>query len=190
MVVFTATNVLLLIVTCITPFIALAGSILFIIYFQAKTERFRGWPAKIIITITLTLAILSTLLIPFDVANTKSNQIGSGGLIEGSLDYAFGIVFQIYYAVVILVTIIVIPFSVIFYETEDPDKSIIHQFKWAAIFSIPIVVVSLAALLVLYFTIGKAYIPVKVHTTYNFASTLNDAIIQNCGKLNVKFLNF
>lgn len=80
----------------------------------------------------MTFAIISIFLIPFDVSNLRISQITGKNLFilthldplvtVSDLEKGLGITFQVFYGMVFVFLIFILPFVIFFYETEDPEQ--------------------------------------------------------------------
>uniref|UniRef100_A0A6B2L3E3 LMBR1-like conserved region-containing protein n=1 Tax=Arcella intermedia TaxID=1963864 RepID=A0A6B2L3E3_9EUKA len=88
--------------------------IYFMIYFQHPSDVNNATFPKIMIVLGLSIAVGNVLMLPLDVAQRASH---SGGI---PMDYLWLCVF----CLVALLTIIILPFSIFYYEADDGDRQI------------------------------------------------------------------
>lgn len=138
-----------------------------------------GIVCKVVVVLGLTLAWGQVLMLPLDVSNNRS--------------FGGGINMQLFWYIVFLASIvymfILYPIITGIYES-DPDWSFCDKFKHTFCCFLCTLVVVLAIALILFFTIGKAQVPVDriycsiVNTQASSSSTLSK---NNCSvKKNVK----
>lgn len=115
----------LIAVAVVVPVVILACVIYFVIYFSSPDDKNQAWFPKIMVMLSLLFACMIVLLLPLDVANQNVN----GGL-------QLELVWLIFYMVVAGLCIAVIPFTMFYYESQDPDEGICYQIKWGLIYTI------------------------------------------------------
>jgi len=143
----------LVIVAIVASGIILFSSFLFLFQFQNKDDAWAGWIPKFVIVCSLFLTFGQLLIMPFDVANTRTD----GGL-------HIDVIWDITYIAVAVMLGFVLPFAFFYYENDtDPEEKqkccqtqTCMGFKYAIAFAI----IFLGLLLILYFGIGTAIIPV------------------------------
>jgi LMBR1 domain-containing protein 1 len=147
----TVAHIVLLILAAILPIVIIGCSIGFLWYFQSEDDK--GFTTavipKTIVVITLTLAALSLLFLPLDVANANLNKSGQQ-VFDAKIDYITGILFQVFYGIVALFIVLVIPFTVAYYEAHDPDQPAFKQFLWAIPVACCVLVVFIVAFVIMY----------------------------------------
>jgi len=87
-------------------------SIYFMVYFQHPSDSNTATFPKIMAVLALSLATSNVLLLPLDVAQRSSPV---GGI---PMDYLWLCI----YCLIALLSIIVLPFTIFFYEADDPDN--------------------------------------------------------------------
>jgi len=153
-------NIFLVIVAIIMTVMILAGSLYVLVYFQAEEDRNTAYAPKVAVVLGLTLACLTVLLLPMDVANRATN---------GGLDME--LLYQIVYMAIAIMTVGVIPFLIFYYEAEDPESR--DWQIWTAIkYEFITVVVAVTTVVLMWVFLGTAEVPVEL---YSFNSTLIDS---------------
>eukprot|EP01080_Neovahlkampfia_damariscottae_P002692 gene2692-3888_t len=175
-----AGSIVAIILFSFTPIFFGIGATIFLCYFQSEADKKRAWLAKILVIFTLTLSALSLILIPIDLTNRRIEQIGEPFVATPTLDFALGIIFQCFYGFVILFLFLVLPFAIVYYETEDHDRPFWWPLMWGGIVTSILCVVAFIILMVLFFTIGHANIPVQKHVTAVYSSSLEQAMVYQC----------
>lgn len=93
---FTATHVILIIAAVILPVAVAIFSMFFVRYFRHENDK--GWTVavvpKIIVIAILSLALLSMIILPLDIANAKASS-SFGKLYDGDMDFVMGIIWQV-----------------------------------------------------------------------------------------------
>ena len=138
-----------LIVVCIVmPIIILLGNVYVLINFQHPEDNNQAYAPKIVVVLGLTLAVVSVLMFPLDVANRRAcDEAISAASCDLSLPMK-----DLWYAVYIMMSLMVafvIPFMIFFYEA-DYELSLRGKI-WSALMW------NLATLVVLGLTLGLAY---------------------------------
>ncbi|KAL0477771.1 LIMR family protein [Acrasis kona] len=166
-----AISYVLIVFGVLFPIVSIAASIIFIWFYSSPDDYKRAWIPRIIIVISFSMSFLSVFLLPLDVANAR---------LSGDLGYALGIIWQVFYGLVCVLVIVVIPFAIFYYEAEDPDQSsILHQFKWALLFSSIILIVSTIAIGVSYYWVAISSVPYQVQYNQVYSNSLDGAVEQN-----------
>ena len=152
-------DVLTIIMMIIVGIILLIANFYILIYFSHPDDRSScsGWFLKILVLIGLTLAWFQVLLLPLDVNNIRT--FGSGLNMK--------VLWYILFISIMVYVLILFPISSSYYETDEDwscCEKITHSLSWFLVYIIFFGVLSL----VLYFTIGKAEIPINSITcNYN-----------------------
>ena len=153
------TDVLTIIMMIIVGIILLIANFYILIYFSHPDDRSScsGWFLKILVLIGLTLAWFQVLLLPLDVNNIRT--FGSGLNMK--------VLWYILFISIMVYVLILFPISSSYYETDEDwscCEKITHSLSWFLVYIIFFGGLSL----VLYFTIGKAEIPINSITcNYN-----------------------
>ncbi|KAL0476845.1 lipocalin-interacting membrane receptor [Acrasis kona] len=173
----TVFSIILIILACVFPFFALAASIIYLCYYGSPDDSKLAWFPKGIVVLAFALAILSVFLLPLDIANAR---LGAG------MTFGLGITWQVFYGVVCIFVILVIPFGIFYYEAEDPDKEglagIFYQCRWATLWEVIVLVIAIVAIGVSYYFLGIAEVPYTNITNDSYTASLDSAVIQcaNC----------
>ncbi|KAI8927660.1 hypothetical protein BC831DRAFT_451739 [Entophlyctis helioformis] len=111
----------LIITSLLFAILVIIGALYFVVYFQHPNDKWTAWFPKVVVILSLSLAAWNVFLLPLDVANQQgSTGAATGGIPTATLTIAF-------YATSIAVVLVVMPFTVFYYEGEDakddPDGS-------------------------------------------------------------------
>ena len=169
-------DVLTIIMMIIVGIILLIANFYILIYFSHPDDRSScsGWFLKILVLIGLTLAWFQVLLLPLDVNNIRT--FGSGLNMK--------VLWYILFISIMVYVLILFPISSSYYETDEDwscCEKITHSLSWFLVYIIFFGGLSL----VLYFTIGKAEIPINSITcNYNdFIITPSDIDISKLNNI-------
>lgn len=171
-----AFSYILIVFGTVFPIFAVGAAIAFIWYFSSPEDYKRAWFPRIVIIIAFSLAFLSVFLLPLDIANSR---------LDAGLSYALGIIWQVFYGFVIFFVIIVVPFTIFYYEAEDPEQGILYQFKWASICTAISTLVVLIVVAVPAYWVMVAEIPYQAIVNDAFSNNIDTA--SNVGR-NVSLL--
>eukprot|EP01112_Ceratiomyxa_fruticulosa_P023012 TRINITY_DN862_c0_g1_i2.p1 TRINITY_DN862_c0_g1~~TRINITY_DN862_c0_g1_i2.p1 ORF type:complete len:529 (+),score=73.80 TRINITY_DN862_c0_g1_i2:255-1841(+) len=166
-------NIYLIIVAVILVLAIVAGSIYILVYFQHPEDKNTAYFPKIIVILSLTLACISILMLPFDVANAQTN----GG-------FPMDILWLVVYIVIAGMVVVVIPFAIFYYEGEEAEGEN-TQVSSAVKGTIATIIIFGLITVILYLFLGIAEIPV-VKLTGNlytaeplFLNTTNTTAVTN-----------
>jgi len=142
----------LIITIVIVLFLFSIANIYFIAYFQSPEDKNAAYLPKVLVILGLTLAELSVLMLPLDVANRTTN----GGI-------PMGVLWEIVYMAIAILAIVVIPFGIFYYEAEDPDEegSATKQFTTAIKWILLCIVVAVLIIVLMWIFLGFADISVR-----------------------------
>ena len=158
----------LIVVACLVSLVLLFLSVWFIVYFIAENDRQAAWFPKAIAAVGLCLAMVTVLLLPFDVANRRdptSMESFGGGLDTVKM-------WMICLWTVASFVIVIIPFTTFFYEAYDPDQTnVMQQVGPALTYTFAFVLVFGSICAILWVTVGYATIP---YFSYNTAPQFYD----------------
>jgi len=145
-------NAALIITIVVVLFLFSLANVYFIAYFQSAEDKNAAYFPKILVVLGLTLAELSVLMLPLDVANQSSG----GGL-------PMGLLWEIVYMAIAILAIVVIPFGIFYYEAEDPDEesSARRQFTTAIKWILLCIVVAVLIIVLMWLFLGIADISVR-----------------------------
>lgn len=147
-------NVFLIIIGVIIFLALIAANFYILVYFQHEEDKNTAIFPKIAVIVGLTLTELNILLLPFDVANTRTN----GGI-------PMTIIWEVFYIILAVVAVVVLPFAVFYYEAEDPDSSNMKQIRSAVIYEFITAVIFTVVSVVLWRINGVAEVPVASMTS-------------------------
>lgn len=161
-------------------------SFLFSIYFLRvfMAEEDKSWKVaiipKIIFVISFTTCVFGTLLVPWSVISYKFD-------LNDEWYYWEEISYQIYFAFVLLLILVVIPFSCVYYETEDPYHkfSFVKQAICGGSVTCIIVTIFMFLFICSYFFIGRARISYVYHQV-----SLADSIQNSAGEVPSDIISF
>ncbi|KAH6572508.1 hypothetical protein BASA62_003335 [Batrachochytrium salamandrivorans] len=179
-------NLSLIITSILFAILVIIGAIYFVVYFQSPTDKWVAWFPKVVVITSLSLAAWNIFLLPLDVAN-QSGSIGSstGGIPIPTLTLAF-------YATSIVLVLVIMPFTVFYYEGEDNKddedgvkRSASGQFGYAIKWIIPTLAFAAGIVAAMYWG-GLGY--AEITTTY-LQSPLFDTTDLEVNSL-VGFYNF
>jgi len=167
-------NVFLIVLLVVIPVLFIFFSFLFVVFFASPVDRFQAVLPKIIVILGMSLAGCAVLFLPFDVWNNSQG---------GGLTNATPIIWQIVFAVVAAFIVIIIPFSMLYFEAYDSDKepvkNILCQSICASIGTLIIFVIVGVAMGVSYIWLGYAQISMTTQTSGTAASALTSVDV-NC----------
>ena len=131
----------------------LIANIYILIYFSHPEDKdsILGWVLKIIVIIGLTLAWCQVLMVPLDVSNNRT--------------FGGGINMKLFWLIIFVITLvyilIIFPICSSLYEAQD-EWTICEKIKHSLCFFIVTILFFVAITSILYATIGKTDIPIKV----------------------------
>lgn len=167
-------NIFLIVLLVIIPVLFMFFSFLFVVFFASPVDRFQAVFPKIIVILGMTLAGCAVLFLPFDVWNNTQG---------GGLTNATPIIWQIVFAVMSAFVVIVIPFTMIYFEAYDSDKpvvkNIISQSIWGAIGTAIIFFVVALVMGITYIWLGYVSIPITVQYSGTAAPNLGTSLTNN-----------
>ncbi|EFJ42278.1 hypothetical protein VOLCADRAFT_67279 [Volvox carteri f. nagariensis] len=136
-------NWFLILVTVIVSLLVLAGCIYILVEYQHPEDRNQAWVPKIIVVLSMALAIWTVLMFPLDVGNTNAC---ASNISPSACTYTLPMT-QLWYAVFIsnlVLVFLIIPFTLFFYEA-DSDYTFCQKVKgslmWTAGFLIFIILI-------------------------------------------------
>lgn len=162
----TAYGIVLIVCACLLPIGAVAFSTIFVCYYGSKEDSCLAWMPKAVVCFGLGLTFLTIVLLPLDVANAK---------MKGGLDFGLGVFWQVLFGVLLVFVVVVIPFAMFYYESEDPDKGIRHQILFGLIYSIIAVLIFGVVFGVTYYWFGQSYVPYNLHIQGKYSFDETDA---------------
>lgn len=144
----------LIIVMVVVPVVLTLGNFYFLIYYSSKDEMKFEWGFKIIVLITLLISEVTVLLLPLDVANRGPPAAG----------LPMGTIWVVFYALIGIFAVIVLPFCMFFYESEDvveEDNTFGKRLRRTIIMDVIVFFVFAAIYAVLYVFFGVTEISVQ-----------------------------
>ncbi|KND02519.1 uncharacterized protein SPPG_02978 [Spizellomyces punctatus DAOM BR117] len=149
-------DVVLIITVVVFAILVILASIYFLAYFQHPDDKWVAWFPKIVVIIGLSLACYNVFLLPLDVANQKGQLQASGNIPMAKITIAF-------YISTVIICLVVVPFTVFFYEGSDEDdgdqRSSPSAFAYAIKWLVPILIFMAGLIFVLYWFLGYADVP-------------------------------
>jgi LMBR1 domain-containing protein 1 len=147
-----AMNPVLIVGMSVVMFLTLIASLYILVYFQHEEDRNTAWVPKVVVLIGLSLACWVVMALPLDIANSK---VGGGLRID--------IVWQVLYTTIAIWCMVVIPFAIFYYESEDPEQK--KSAMWAAVkWTLASTVVSGVVTFIMWAFLGTALIPVSQYS--------------------------
>ncbi|EGC35822.1 hypothetical protein DICPUDRAFT_54958 [Dictyostelium purpureum] len=141
-------NIFLIIVAVVIPALVALGGLYLIVYFQHPDDKNVAYFPKVIVILGITLAAVSVLMLPLDVANNG----GQGGFPMETL-------WIVVYIITGCFAIVICPFAMFFYESEEADPGSGSQLGGALKGTIAIMFVFVALTILLYVFFGVAEVP-------------------------------
>ncbi|KAI8909343.1 LMBR1-like membrane protein-domain-containing protein [Powellomyces hirtus] len=146
-------DVILIITVVVFAILVLIAAIYFVAYFQHPDDKWVAWFPKVVVILGLSVACYNIFLLPLDVANQKG-QLETPGIIPmAKLNISF-------YIITVVWCLVVVPFTVFFYEGSDEDdgdqKSSPSAFAYALKWLTPILIFTAAVITGLYWFFGYA----------------------------------
>lgn len=145
-----------------------------VILYQHEEDRNQAWLPKIIVVFGLCLACFNVLLLPYDIANRRSTDVQNsvGGGINTVLCWEI-----VMYCIAVM-TVVIVPFAIFFYEGEDPDqKNVCNQLKPAICYTSITTILFVVLLVIMWITVGDAEIDYTAYTNVGLPNQLVDAPI-------------
>jgi len=142
-------NVFMIIVSVVVCVLVILASLYLIVYFQHPDDKNLAYFPKVIVILGLVLSAISILMLPLDVANNG----GEGG-------FPMDMMWIVVYIIVGVFAIVICPFAMFFYESEegDPDAKS-GQFAGAVKGTMAILFVFVVLTVIFYIFFGVAEIP-------------------------------
>lgn len=112
----------LLCVCCCAPWCAMGAAVFWMLNFGIPYEwkNVCTYPSRLILIFCFVLSLCSILLLPIDLSikNVFNDYL---------VTFIYSIFTQMFYFIIIFFVVVVIPFFICFYESQNPDGSIITQ---------------------------------------------------------------
>ena len=144
----------LIIVMIVIPIVLTVGNFYFLIYYSSKDEMKFEWGFKIVLLISLLVSEVTVLLLPLDVANRGPPAAG----------LPMGTIWVVFYALIGILAVIVLPFCTFYYESEDvveEDNTFGKRLRRTLVMDIIVFLVFVAVYAVLYIFFGVTEIPLQ-----------------------------
>lgn len=159
------------------------------VQWQHPDDKNQSYTAKIVIVFALQLATMSVCMMPIDYANNGGNPTcdyvsNVGNSFCGGIDFTY--VWEALFCIICLTVVLVIPFSIVYYEADDGSMmnrdGRVTKSKFLTAFCTTVVVGGgfLVLVVSLYFSRGTVNIPVV-----NYVSSLNDMIEVQVNNINM-----
>jgi LMBR1 domain-containing protein 1 len=81
------------------------------VYFQSEEDKNTAIFPKVVVVVGLTLTCINILMLPYDVANARTRS-----------SIPVDLLWVILYVIIAVWSIGVIPFTIFYYEAEDPNR--------------------------------------------------------------------
>ncbi|KAM3206808.1 hypothetical protein ACQJBY_062150 [Aegilops geniculata] len=152
-------NVALVIVAAVVSVLVLLVSVYLLVNYQHPDDANQAWFPKLVVVLGITVAVLSILMLPADVANRQAckRAVYSGAC---ALTLPMKTLWLVVYILDAVLVFLVIPFAMFYYE-GDQDKSVGKRLKSALIWVVASAVVCGLVLGILYALIGKVDFTVR-----------------------------
>ncbi|KNH09525.1 LMBR1-like conserved region-containing protein [Perkinsela sp. CCAP 1560/4] len=168
----------LLLVAVIVFLLVVGGIFLLVRLYSSPEDRNHAWLPKCVVVCGLSLACFAVLLLPYDVANKKSVLVMES--IGGGLNTV--LMWKILLWLIVVFTLIIVPFAIFYYESWDPDKpGISAQFSSALGYTAIIFLTFVGLSVILWVTVGYSDLPFK-----NYISNHQIGDIAQSHELNVR----
>jgi len=152
-------NLALVIVAVVVSVLVLLVSVYLLVNYQHPDDANQAYFPKLVVVLGLTVAVLSILMLPADVANRQAcrKAVYNGAC---SLTLPMKTLWLVVYIVDAVLVFLVIPFAMFYYE-GDQDKSVGKRLRTALIWVVASAVVCGLVLGILYGLVGKVDITVR-----------------------------
>jgi hypothetical protein len=113
-----AFGIILIVFSTSAPIFSIIAAIAFMWYYSSPEDYKRAWIPRGVVVIAFSLAFMSVFLLPIDVANAR---------LDGGLTFALGVIWQVFYGVVCVFVIVIIPFTIFvsFYCTHTTNDQVL-----------------------------------------------------------------
>ncbi|KAJ3269266.1 hypothetical protein HDV01_001633 [Terramyces sp. JEL0728] len=167
-------NVVLVITAVVFAILVVIASLYFVVYFQHPQDKWVAWFPKAVVVASLSCAAWNLFLLPLDVANQNGLIGAANGLPMDKLTLGF-------FGCTIGLVVLIVPFTVFYYEGEDSDdnengeSSAGAQFGYAIKYIIPTLII-LAGIIAAMYWGGLGYAEIK--TTYLQSPLFDTTLIE------------
>ncbi|CAN0879737.1 LIMR family protein At5g01460 [Linum grandiflorum] len=173
-------NLALVIVAIVVCVIVFLFNVYLLVNYQHPDDKNQAYFPKIVVVFGLSVAVISILMLPADVANRQAcrHAIYNGAC---NLTLPMKDLWMAIYIVDALLVFFIIPFAMFYYE-GDQDKTIGKRIKSALCWVITTAVVCALLLGILYGLVGKVDFTVRhlSSTTTNFPTSWSFSMSQPC----------
>jgi len=168
-------DIFLIVLAVLVPVLTLALSFYLIVYFQHPDDHNTAYLPKIVVILGLTIAQLTVLMIPFDVAN-QGQTFGCGVFSDlcGGLA-GLEVVWLAIFVVIALWLVLIIPWTIFFYESFDYQTETSLRACWSAsCLQIMFTTLGVGTFVVCYYFLRFAFLPVEtIHITADLFQSCN-----------------
>ena len=174
----------LIVVAVVVCLVVLGLSCYFVVIFIAENDKASAWFPKAVVVVSLSIAMIGVLLLPFDIASRKDPT---------TMSKLSGIDTELMWQVLLWIigglVIVIVPFTMFFYEAYDPEQySVVQQITPAALYTFGLVACFIALCAVLWITVGIAEIPYYSYTSAAQRVVAHDPGIQYRQLKNIQIL--
>ncbi|KAJ4977866.1 hypothetical protein NE237_008646 [Protea cynaroides] len=174
---FNLALVIVAIVVCVIVFIF---NVYLLVNYQHPDDANQAYFPKFVVVLGLSVAAISILMLPADVANRSACQ---HAIYNGACNFTLPMktLWLVVYIVDAVLVFFIIPFSMFYYE-GDQDKSIAKRLKSALLWVVTTAIVCALVLGILYGLVGKVDFTVRhlSSSTTNFPSSWDFSSSQPC----------
>lgn len=167
-------NIFLILLLVVIPVVSAITAFICVLLFSSKFDRWQGWIPKLVVVFGITLGVCVVFTLPFDVWNTTQ---------KGGLDVALPIIWQVLFAVVAVMILLVLPFTFFYYEAYDPErdeesciKGTLYQIMSGAISAGILCAIVVAVIGLSYIGLGTAEVPVTLYVHGSPVASLSDSL--------------
>lgn len=153
----------LIVVAVVVAALALVSNVYVLVHFQHPDDRTQAWFPKVVVVTGLTLAELSILLLPLDVANRAACD---GAIIESACRYTLPMtdLWFAMYLTMICYIFVMIPWALFYYEQDSEatkSKKIVSSTMWTMATAVTLAL----AMLIAYYFGGEAQFELRSVTS-------------------------
>lgn len=157
--------------------LALVGlSVYLVLLYISEEDAEGGYLPKVVIVFGFTLASVTVLLLPFDVAN----RTDPSSIPKWSTEIDTQLMWEIILWMTLIMAIVIVPFTTFYYEAYDPDnEKPFNQLLPALGYTAILVVIVVGLTLILWYTVGYAdikyrsyMVPIQYVLNYDNAAVL------------------
>lgn len=161
-------NYYLLFVILVVMVLILLASCYILVYFQHEEDRNTAYFPKLVVVCGLSLSAYVVLMLPLDVANTHT-----GGTLR------IDVMWQIVYIAIAVFCVGIIPFTIFYYEADDPESY--ESQLWTAVkYELVTFLVSIVTFFLLWVFLSTALIPVDKYVVDTATMCMVDGVETLC----------